>query len=101
MSGPLLGRDPLWFNSCKRLPPVSDRLVFAFWVLLTENKPYDHHKPCDKPCLGVAALKITLFALFFNGYKNCVNPQKSVMVHESDVYNYLIIVKMRLHTVSR
>ena len=31
--GPLLGRDSLWFDSCKRPPPVSDHSVFAFWVV--------------------------------------------------------------------
>ena len=31
--GPLLRRDPLWFDSCKRPRSVSDRLVFAFWVV--------------------------------------------------------------------
>ena len=29
--GPLLGREPLQFNSCKQPPPVSDHSVFAFW----------------------------------------------------------------------
>ena len=33
MPGPLLGRDSLWFDSCKRPPPVSDHSVFAFWVV--------------------------------------------------------------------
>ena len=28
----LLGRDRLWFDSCKRPPPVSDHSVLAFWV---------------------------------------------------------------------
>ena len=28
MPGPLLGRDSLWFDSCK-----GDHLVFAFWVV--------------------------------------------------------------------
>ena len=28
--GPLLGRGPLWFDSRKRPPPVSDYSVFAF-----------------------------------------------------------------------
>ena len=33
--GPLLGRGPLWLDSCKRPPPVSDHQlkVFAFWVV--------------------------------------------------------------------
>ena len=31
--GPLLRRDPLWFDSYKRPPSVSDHLVFAFWVV--------------------------------------------------------------------
>ena len=34
---PLLGREPLWFDSCKQPPPVdppvSDQSVFAFWVV--------------------------------------------------------------------
>ena len=29
----LLGRDPLWFDSCKRPPPVSDHSVLEFWVV--------------------------------------------------------------------
>ena len=29
----LLGRDPLWFDSCKRPPPVSDHSVLACWVV--------------------------------------------------------------------
>ena len=33
MPGPLLGRGPLWFDSCKRPPPVGDHSVFAFWVV--------------------------------------------------------------------
>ena len=33
MSGPLLGRDPLWFDSCMGPPHVSDHSVFAFWVV--------------------------------------------------------------------
>ena len=31
--GPLLGRDDLWFDFCKRPPSVSDHSVFAFWVV--------------------------------------------------------------------
>ena len=31
--GPLLGKDPLRFDSCKRPPPVSDHSVFASWVV--------------------------------------------------------------------
>ena len=31
--GPLLGRDPLRFDSCKRPSPVSDHSFFAFWVV--------------------------------------------------------------------
>ena len=31
--GPLLRRDDLWFDFCKRPPSVSDHLVFAFWVV--------------------------------------------------------------------
>ena len=31
--GPLLRRDDLWFDFCKRAPSVSDHLVFAFWVV--------------------------------------------------------------------
>ena len=31
--GPLLRRGPLWFDSCKRPPPISDHSVFAFWVV--------------------------------------------------------------------
>ena len=31
--GPLLGREPLQFDSCKRPPPISDHSVFAFWVV--------------------------------------------------------------------
>ena len=33
VSGPLLAREPLWFNSCEQPPPGSDQyimLVFAF-----------------------------------------------------------------------
>ena len=26
-----LGRNSLWFDSCKRPPPVSDHLVLAIW----------------------------------------------------------------------
>ena len=33
LPGPLLGRGPLWFDSCKRPPPVSDLSVLAFWVI--------------------------------------------------------------------
>ena len=33
MPGPFLGIDPLWFDSCKRPPPVSNHSVFAFWVV--------------------------------------------------------------------
>ena len=29
----LLGKYHLWFDSCKRPPPVSDHSVFAFWVV--------------------------------------------------------------------
>ena len=29
----LLGRNPLWFDSCKGPPPVSDHSVLAFWVV--------------------------------------------------------------------
>ena len=32
VSGPLLGRDPLWFVSCKRPHPVCDHLVCIFMV---------------------------------------------------------------------
>ena len=32
-SGPLLGKDTLFFNSHERPPPVSDYLIFAFWVV--------------------------------------------------------------------
>ena len=31
--GTLLGEGPLWFNSCKRPPPVRDHSAFAFWVV--------------------------------------------------------------------
>ena len=34
MPGPLLRRDPLWFDSCKRPPPVSNHSAFAFWVVV-------------------------------------------------------------------
>ena len=27
------GKRPLWFDSCKRPPPVSDHEVFAFWAV--------------------------------------------------------------------
>ena len=33
--GPLLRRGPLWLNSCKRPPPVSDNSIFAFGWSLT------------------------------------------------------------------
>ena len=33
MSRLLHGRDSLWFDSCKRPPPVCDHSVFAFWVV--------------------------------------------------------------------
>ena len=33
MPGLFLGIDPLWFDSCKRPPPVSNHSVFAFWVV--------------------------------------------------------------------
>ena len=36
---PLLGRGPLWFDSCKRPPPVSDHCVFAFWVVAYRSLP--------------------------------------------------------------
>ena len=57
---------PLWFNSCKRPPPVSDRLVFAFWVvaygrfdcsymlqifLYKSEKKYEFQKREKKPTL--------------------------------------------------
>ena len=28
-----LGRNSLWFDSCKRQPPLSDHLVLAIWVV--------------------------------------------------------------------
>ena len=28
-----LGKGPLWFDSCKQPPPVSDHSAFAFWVI--------------------------------------------------------------------
>ena len=31
-AGPLLGKDPLWFDSCKQPHPGGDS-VFAFWVV--------------------------------------------------------------------
>ena len=33
LPGRLLGREPLWFNSCKQPPPITDHSVFAFWVV--------------------------------------------------------------------
>ena len=33
MPGPLLGRGPLLFDSCKRLPPVTDHSVLAIWLV--------------------------------------------------------------------
>ena len=33
MPGPFLRIDPLWFDSCKQPPPVSNHSVFAFWVV--------------------------------------------------------------------
>ena len=33
MTGPLHERATLWFNSCKRPPPISNHLVYAFWVV--------------------------------------------------------------------
>ena len=28
-----LAKGPLWFDSCKRPPPISDHSAFAFWVI--------------------------------------------------------------------
>ena len=30
--GPLLWREPLWFDSCKGPPPVSNHLILSFWL---------------------------------------------------------------------
>ena len=45
--GPLLGRDPLWFDSCKRSPPVSDRSIFAFWLVAYGRFDCVFRKNCD------------------------------------------------------
>ena len=29
--------NPLWFDSCKRPPPVSNHSVFTFWVVATSS----------------------------------------------------------------
>ena len=42
MPGPFLRIDPLWFDSCKRPPPVSNHSVFAFWVVA-----YGMFKSCN------------------------------------------------------
>ena len=31
--GPFRGRNPLWFDSCKRPPVISEHSVFAFWFV--------------------------------------------------------------------
>ena len=40
--GPLLGKGALWFDSCKRPPPVSDHSVFAFEWSLTGGSTVIH-----------------------------------------------------------
>ena len=34
--------DPLWFDSCKRPPPVSNHSVFTFWVVPTSSSLGDN-----------------------------------------------------------
>ena len=42
--GPVLGRDPLRFDSCKRPPSVSDHSVFASWVVAYRRFELEYFK---------------------------------------------------------
>ena len=54
VSGPLFGRAPQWFDSCKRPPPVGDHSSLHFWVV-----GYGRFE-----CKKILSLSIGLFIIY-------------------------------------
>ena len=50
--GPFLGRNPLWFDSCKRSPSINDHSVFAFSLVANGRFEFRSNRYDQKPIRG-------------------------------------------------